>query len=416
MAATAVEHEHRVTPRELFFDLVFVFAFTQVATLLSDDPTFAGIGRGVLVLGALWWAWTAYAWLMNTVDPEEGFVGAALLVALIAMFVAALVVPGVFDDEGVLFGAAFLVVCAMHIALYALAGRGNRDLLAAVLRLAPWTLLGATLILVAGFTDGARIWLWLAALAFTYVGAALTGSTGWQLHPSHLAERYGLVLIIALGEAFISIGIGATGIGIGPGEVVAAILGLLVATSFWLAYFDFFSIRGERMLARPPGPRTRRARPRRVRVWALPADRRHRALRVRDEDHRRTRRRGARLRHGLRALRRERALPAHVLGDPDPDRTAAVGEPRPLRGRARAPTPAPARDGGPGTRRAGARHRRLAGVAHVRVRVVARGPRRVALGARLVLGARLYIFLTSRDPFGSGGTSASWRSWTAKAN
>ena len=254
MPATAVEHEHRVTPRELFFDLVFVFAFTQVATLLADEPTFAGIGRGVLVLGALWWAWTAYAWLMNTVDPEDGFVGAALLVALIAMFVAALVVPSVFGDEGVLFGVAFLVVCAMHIALYALAGRGNRDLLAAVLRLAPWSLLGATLILVAGFADGARVWLWLAALACTYVGAALAGSTGWQLHPSHLAERYGLVLIIALGEAFISIGIGATGIGIGPGEVVAAILGLLVATSFWLAYFDFFSIRGERMLAELQGP------------------------------------------------------------------------------------------------------------------------------------------------------------------
>ena len=248
MAATAVEHEHRVTPRELFFDLVFVFAFTQVATLLADDPTFAGIGRGVLVLAALWWAWAAYAWLTNTVDPEEGVVGAALLVALIAMFVAALVVPEVFDDEGVLFGACFLVVCAMHLVLYALAGRGNRDLLQAVLRLAPWTLLGATLILVAGFTDGARVWLWLAALACTYIGALLGGSTGWQVHPSHFAERYGLVLIIALGEAFISIGIGATGIGIGPGEVAAAILGLLVATSFWLAYFDFFSIRGERML------------------------------------------------------------------------------------------------------------------------------------------------------------------------
>jgi low temperature requirement protein LtrA len=248
MAARAVEHEHRVTPRELFFDLVFVFAFTQVATLLADDPTFAGIGRGVLVLAALWWAWTAYSWLTNIVDPEEGVVGAALLVALIAMFLAALVVPGVFDDDGVLFGAAFFVVSAMHAALYALAGRGNRNLLAAVLRLAPWTLLGATLILVAGFTNSARTWLWLAALAVTYVGAALSGSTGWHLHPSHFAERHGLVLIIALGEAFISIGIGATGIGIGLGEFAAAILGILVAASFWLAYFDFFSIRGERML------------------------------------------------------------------------------------------------------------------------------------------------------------------------
>jgi len=254
MPVTTVDTEHRVTPRELFFDLVFVFAFTQVATLLANDPTFTGIGRGVLVLAALWWAWTAYAWLMNTVDPEEGVVGAALLVALIAMFVAALVVPNVFDDDGVLFGVCFLVVCAMHLALYALAGRGNPDLLGAVLRLAPWTLLGATLILLAGFMDGARTWLWLAALASTYVGAALSGTRGWQLHPSHLAERYGLVLIIVLGEAFISIGIGAAGIGIGPGEVVAAILGILVATSFWLAYFDFFSIRGERMLRDLEGP------------------------------------------------------------------------------------------------------------------------------------------------------------------
>ena len=247
MAVRAVEHEHRVSPRELFFDLVFVFAFTQVATLLADDPTFAGIGRGVLVLAALWWAWAAYAWFTNIVDPEETVIG-ALLGALMAMFVAALVVPGVFDDDGVLFGAAFLIVCAMHAALYAFVGRGNPDLLGAVLRLAPWTISGATLILVAGFAAGARTWLWLAALACAYIGPLLSGSTGWQLHPSHFAERYGLVLIIALGEAFISIGIGATGIGIGLGEVVAAILGLLVATSFWLAYFDFFSIRGERIL------------------------------------------------------------------------------------------------------------------------------------------------------------------------
>jgi low temperature requirement protein LtrA len=252
MAATAVEEEHRVTPRELFFDLVFVFAFTQVTTLLTHDPTFAGIGRGVLVLGALWWPWTAYAWLTNNVDPEEGFIGAALLAALIAMFVAALAVPHVFGDDAVLFGVAFLIVVAMHLALYALAGRGNRDLLAAVLRLAPWTLLGATLILVAGFADGARTWLWIAALICTYVGAGLSGSTGWRVFPSHLAERYGLVLIIALGEAFVAIGIGVTTIGLG--EVAAAILGLLVATSFWLAYFDFFSIRGERTLAGLRGP------------------------------------------------------------------------------------------------------------------------------------------------------------------
>jgi low temperature requirement protein LtrA len=250
----AVDEEHGVTPRELFFDLVFVFAFTQVATLLAHDPTFAGIGRGVLVLAALWWAWASYAALTNAVDPEAGLVGCALLVALLAMFIAALVVPNAFGDKGVLFGVAFLVVCAMHVALYALAGRGNPDLFGAVVRLAPWTLGGATLILVAGFADGARTVLWLAALACAYVGGQLTGSTGWMVHASHFAERYGLVVIIALGEAFISIGIGATGINIGLGQVAAAILGLLVATSFWLAYFDFFSIRGERILTEAHGP------------------------------------------------------------------------------------------------------------------------------------------------------------------
>ena len=248
MPVVAVDDEHRVTPRELFFDLVFVFAITQVATLLSGDPTFSGIGHGVLVLAALWWAWTAYAWLTNVVDPEEGAVGLSLLVALIAMFVAALAVPGVFGDDAVLFGGAFLAVCALHGALYALAARGNPDLRRAVLRLVPWTLLGATLILVAGFAESARTWLWLAALAVTYFGAVLSGSTGWHLHAAHFAERHGLVVIIALGEAFVSIGIGLSGIEIGLGEVVAAILGLLVATAFWLAYFDFFSIRGERML------------------------------------------------------------------------------------------------------------------------------------------------------------------------
>ena len=290
MAATAVDQEHSVTPRELFFDLVFVFAFTQVTTLLTDDPTFAGIGRGVLVLGALWWPWTAYAWLTNTVDPEEGFVGAALLVALIAMFVAALAVPGVFDDDGVLFGARFLVVCAMHLALYALAGRENRDLLPAVLRLAPWTLLGATLILAGfGFADGARIWLWVAALLTTYVGAGLSGSTGWRVIPSHLTERYGLVIIIALGEAFVAIGIGATRSGRARSRPRFSACSS-PRRSGWRTSISSRSAASacSRDLR---GPGARRALPRPVRLRAPADDRRDRALCVLDEDRRRARRR-----------------------------------------------------------------------------------------------------------------------------
>ena len=121
MSEQPTEHEHRVTPLELFFDLVFVFGFTQVTTLMAADTSWSGLGEGLLVLAALWWAWTGYAWLTNAVDPEEGAVRGAMLVAIVAMFIAALAVPDVFDEHGVLFGVLFLIVRLMHVALYALA-------------------------------------------------------------------------------------------------------------------------------------------------------------------------------------------------------------------------------------------------------------------------------------------------------
>jgi low temperature requirement protein LtrA len=256
------ELEHRVTPLELFFDLVFVFAFTQVTTMLAADPTWAGLGRGLLVLTALWWAWSGYAWLTNTLDPDEGAVRGAMLVAVGAMFVAALAVPDAFGRHGVVFGAAFLIVHVMHVTLYALAGRGDPDLLAAVLRMAPSALVGAALIIAAGFVEGGvRPVLWVAAIAVGYGGPLFAGVSGWRVHAGHFAERHGLILIIALGESFVAIGVGARGTGLGTGVIVAAVLGLVIATSFWLAYFDFFAIRAEQMLAeRAGGERTALAR------------------------------------------------------------------------------------------------------------------------------------------------------------
>jgi low temperature requirement protein LtrA len=250
------EHEHRVTPLELFFDLVFVFAFTQVTTMLSNDATWGGLGRSLLILAALWWAWTGYAWLTNTLDADEGAVLVAMLVAMAAMFVAALAVPDAFGRHGVVFGVAFLIVRVMHVALYALAGRGDRDLLAAVRRLTPSTVVGAALIIGAGFAHGGlKPALWVAALVVDYLGPLAGGGSGWDVRPAHFAERHGLILIIALGESFIAIGVGAAGMGIGTGVIVTAVLGLVVATSFWLGYFDFFAIRGQQMLAEARGAR-----------------------------------------------------------------------------------------------------------------------------------------------------------------
>jgi low temperature requirement protein LtrA len=249
-----LEREQRVTPLELVFDLVFVFAFTQVTTVLSDDPTWSGLGHGLLILAALWWVWAAYAWLTNTVDPDVGAVWGAMLIAMAAMFVAALAVPEVFGRHGVVFGVAFLIVNVMHLTLYSLAARGDRDLLAAILRNALSALAGAALIIAAGFVHGGlRPILWLAALAVGYFGPLLGGMGGWRVQPAHFVERHGLIVIIAIGESLVAIGIGARGTGLGTGVIVAAVLGLVVVSSFWLAYFDFFPIRGQQLLSERTG-------------------------------------------------------------------------------------------------------------------------------------------------------------------
>src|SRR2546427_6382471 len=202
MSEQLVEREQRVTPVELFFDLVFVFELTQVTTVLSDDPTWSGLGPGLLILAALWWAWAAYAWLTNTVDPGGGAVWGAMLVAMAAMFVAALAVPDAFGRHGVVFGVAFLIVNVMHLMLYALAARGDRDLLAAILRIAPSALAGAALIVAAGFVHGAlRPMLWLAALAVGFFAPLLSGMSGWRVQPAHFVERHGLLVLIAHGDA-----------------------------------------------------------------------------------------------------------------------------------------------------------------------------------------------------------------------
>ena len=137
----------------------------------------------------------------------------------------------------------------MWLMLYSLGARGDRDLLGAIVRSAPWALAGSALIIVAGFLHGpARPLLWLAALVVGFLGPTLAGVSGWRVQPAHFVERHGLIVIIAIGESLIAIGLGARTSGVATGVIVAAVLGFVVVTSFWLAYFDFFQIRGEQML------------------------------------------------------------------------------------------------------------------------------------------------------------------------
>jgi low temperature requirement protein LtrA len=249
------ESEHQVTPLELFFDLVFVFAITQVTSRLADDPTWAGVLRGMLVLAALWWAWSAYAWLTSTIDVDEGGVRLAMLGSMGAMFGVALAVPGSFGSDAVLFGVAYLLVCILHLVLSAIVARDDRDRRGALLRFAPTATFGPSLLVLAGFLEGnERIAVWVVALAIDYLGPVLIGvGQGWQVAPQHFAERHGLFIIIALGESFIAIGLGlGTGFELVAGVIVAAALGILAVSAMWWLYFDVAAIfaRGRLMGAR----------------------------------------------------------------------------------------------------------------------------------------------------------------------
>jgi low temperature requirement protein LtrA len=247
----------RVTPLELFFDLVFVLALTQCTTLIARTPTWEGMLKGLLVLGMLWWSWTGYAWLTSVVDPEEGSVRLAMFAAMAAFLVAALCVPGAFGSEALLFACAYAAVRGAHIVLFLLASSEDAALRSSVLGLAGSTAIGAGLLFAAAFTDGAlQLALWGLALGLDMGGPFLFGADGWKLVPGHFAERHGAIVIIALGESIVAIGVGAKVV-IGAGVVAVAVLGVVVAAALWWVYFDVVAIVAGRRLARAEEGRER---------------------------------------------------------------------------------------------------------------------------------------------------------------
>jgi low temperature requirement protein LtrA len=240
--------EDRVTPLELFFDLVFVLAITQCTALMAASPTWGGLARGMLVLGVLWWSWVGYAWLTSVVDPEEGVVRGAMFAAMAALLVAALCVPHAFGNLGLLFAASYGAVRVAHIVLFIVASRDDPGLRHSVTGLAISTAIGVGLLGAASATDGlAQGSLWLLALLLDMGGPLIIDTEGWRLVPGHFAERHGLIVIIALGESIVAIGVGAAG-AVNAGVVAAAVLGIAVAGALWWLYFDVVALVAQRRL------------------------------------------------------------------------------------------------------------------------------------------------------------------------
>ena len=179
-----------VKPLELFFDLVFVLGFTQCTALMSADPSWAGLGRGLLVLAVIWWAWVCYAWLTNLIEPEEGAVRLAMFGAMVGLLVVALCIPQAFGDRALPFAVAYAVVRVGHLALYFIAARERSGLRHWLLGYAGVTATVIALLVGASSTHGAaQAGLWMAAIAVDWGLPALSGVEHWQLVPAHFAER-----------------------------------------------------------------------------------------------------------------------------------------------------------------------------------------------------------------------------------
>jgi low temperature requirement protein LtrA len=257
-----VDVEQEVTPLELFFDLVFVFAITQVTGFVSADPTWTRLVEGLAILAVLWWAWVSYAWLGNTAASDEGAVRVVLLSAMAAMLICSLAVPHAFGRDGLVFGVAFFMVRVLHLAAYVVVSRDDPQLRRVVARLATTMLPAASVLVLAGALDGtAQALCWAAALAVDYGGLIARGVEGWHVVASHFAERHGLIIIIALGESIVAVGVGAEGLELDAGIIAGALLGIAVAGALWWAYFDVVAIVAERRLRRaPPDEQVRIAR------------------------------------------------------------------------------------------------------------------------------------------------------------
>ncbi len=247
----------RVTPLELFFDLVFVLAITQCTALMSNHPTWEGLAQGLLVLGVLWWSWTGYAWLTSVVDPEEGAVRLVVFAAMAALLIVSLCVPEAFGDLALTFALAYGFVRIAHIALFILASHDDPTLRQSVIGLGVSTAIGVGLLVGASFLDGlAQGGLWAFALGLDMAEPYFFGAEGWRLVPGHFAERHGLIILIALGESIVAIGIGAE-VGLTAGVATAAVLGIALTAAMWWVYFDVVAIVSARRLIHAPEGRVR---------------------------------------------------------------------------------------------------------------------------------------------------------------
>lgn len=264
-ATHTVDTQRGVSTLELFFDLVFVYGITQVTAYLAADHSGVGFVQGLLLLALLWWVWVGYAWLGTTVDVKDGGIRFAMFTAMAGILIVALGMPEWFHDSAggldgplsapVLVALAYVTVRIANLAIYWWVARGNRDLIAAVVRLGVAVAVAGVLVIVGAVLGGtAQVVLVAVAVILDFGGGLLGRGSGWVVSPGHFAERHGLIIIIALGESIVAIGVGASGFALSIPIIVGAAVGVAVAGRLWILYFDQSDARLEHALKERAGP------------------------------------------------------------------------------------------------------------------------------------------------------------------
>jgi len=236
-----------VTSLELFFDLVFVFTITQVSEYLLHAHDARDYAEAFLVLTITWWMYGGYAWLTNNVGTHHPFNRVLLLTAMGGFLVMALATPAAFGRDALVFGLAYLVVNLVHTALFT---RAPNESSRAIWRIAPINIGVALLIVGASFLPEEWNWIPWAAAVLILLLLPLATAGGFVMEPKHFVERHGLVLLIALGESVVSIGLGALGLPVSGWLLLAALLTLGLVAALWWAYFDRDEARAEHALVR----------------------------------------------------------------------------------------------------------------------------------------------------------------------
>ncbi len=231
-------------PIELFFDLVYVFGFTRVVGLIVHDHNLTSALQGALILGLLWWSWGVWTWTMNAVDLTSRLRRVAILLAMIGIFLMGYAVPNAFDGDGIWLGIGYFI-SRFFAALVGWFGSPDDEVeQASVRNFIPISFIAPVVVIVGGLVGGDALeWIWLVALLIEVGTALLAGQNEWHVDAEHFAERHGLIMIIALGEAIIAVGIALTAAAGEGAEISVALawrlgVGLAAVGVFWWAYFD----------------------------------------------------------------------------------------------------------------------------------------------------------------------------------